>query len=364
MTQSVKPNPIDHFDVARILDRVKIPVSVADNQLRYIWVNDAFADLVRYERSELIGLSILDVAHPDDRGIGRERADRVVSGELPYFACRRRYVCRDGSIVATELLAATVYHEGEPIGAMALVTDAAIVDPQTQRIETLQRSAAIGQLTASAVHEIRSSLGAMSLISQTLSKAVGPDGALPLLRQEIDASQALLSSIATFARPPLSPPPIEAPMFSVAALIDQTRALLDLVVPQGTRLTIDIEDESLFPNIEPREFQQVIINLVLNARDATGGGDGEIAITAQRTPGDAGFVDVLVTDNGVGMSPEDVDKAFEPYFTTKGEDGTGLGLTISRDIVLRHGGSLLLDSSLGKGSQFIVRLPLAPLRTA
>lgn len=348
--------------LARAFDRAKIALCLIDSDLCYLWVNDAFAELLRYERRDLVGRSLIEITHPDDVDLDIDLSQRVFDGTIPYFSARKRYLGGDGSIVVSDLLATVVHTEDGTALGLGIQTDAAKLDPTTQRIETLQRSAAIGQLTASAVHDIRNSLSAISLIGETLHNTIGSSDAVALLRHEVEASQALLSSIATFARPPQPEPPTEAPLLSVGALVDQTRALLKLIVPSGTRLDIDLEDAALFPHIEPREFQQVVINLVLNARDAIVGEGGRILITAERTKGDENCTDICVADNGTGMSADDLERAFEPYFTTKGESGTGLGLSICRDIVERHGGSLFVESTLGQGTSFRVRLPVAFLQ--
>ena len=233
------------------------------------------------------------------------------------------------------------------------------VDSTTRRIETLQRSAAIGQLTASAVHDIRNNLSSMALIGDALDAAFGPDERVSILRREISGTLDLLSSISSFARPqPETNDEDDELAFSVSALIEQATTLLHIVIPASTDLEIAIETQSVFPDIEPREFQQVILNLVLNARDATTGPGGIISIAAKPSPGDPTHADICVEDNGTGMSAEELGRAFEPYFTTKGEAGTGLGLPICREIVERHGGELFAQSQAGIGSRFTMRLPV------
>jgi two-component system NtrC family sensor kinase len=98
---------------------------------------------------------------------------------------------------------------------------------------------------------------------------------------------------------------------------------------------------------------QVLLNLVLNAVDATGK-DGHISLVAQ-SDGDA--LEITVTDNGPGIAPEHAPRLFEPYFTTK-RNGTGLGLFVSRKLVADHGGTLDFASSPGEGAAFRIRVPL------
>jgi len=109
----------------------------------------------------------------------------------------------------------------------------------------------------------------------------------------------------------------------------------------------------------PSQLNQVFLNLVTNAAQATEGGKGEIAITT-RAP-DPEHVEVIVADNGKGIAADALPKIFDPFFTTKEVGkGTGLGLSIAYKIVEAHGGTISVDSKLGTGTRFVVRLPVHP----
>jgi len=109
----------------------------------------------------------------------------------------------------------------------------------------------------------------------------------------------------------------------------------------------------------PSQLNQVFLNLITNAAQATEGRDGEIAITT-RSP-DPEHVEVIVADNGKGIAPDALPKIFDPFFTTKEVGkGTGLGLSIAYKIVEAHGGQISVDSKVGTGTRFVVRLPVHP----
>ena len=176
---------------------------------------------------------------------------------------------------------------------------------------------------------------------------------LDIIEREVASAHLLLEAMASFANE--SPQPSGFSPMSIRSLLDQTGALLRLVIPAGVDLSVNAQPET-FPNIEPRALQQVIMNLTLNARDATIG-EGKITITA--STGDGGDVFIRVTDTGSGMTASQLERAFEPYFTTKGSAGTGLGLAICREVVERQSGSLTLESTLGEGTTATIRLPTA-----
>jgi signal transduction histidine kinase len=106
---------------------------------------------------------------------------------------------------------------------------------------------------------------------------------------------------------------------------------------------------------DPRELEQVFVNLFTNARDASPE-DGEICCALRE---DGGTVRVLIADRGAGLPEESGEKLFAPFYTTKSSGGTGLGLAISREIVRRHGGELGLTARAGGGAEAWVTLPLA-----
>jgi two-component system NtrC family sensor kinase len=153
----------------------------------------------------------------------------------------------------------------------------------------------------------------------------------------------------------------------VTELLDAT---LNLIKTQYLEVTGFITDFVIHPelNCYPAQLNQVFMNLIVNACDAIREQQerqnttdlGEIVIACRATPpvsGEPKMIDIVISDNGSGMSDETITKLFEPFFTTKGEKGTGLGLSISFGIVQKHGGELLVDSILGEGTTFTVRLP-------
>jgi signal transduction histidine kinase len=108
-------------------------------------------------------------------------------------------------------------------------------------------------------------------------------------------------------------------------------------------------------NMDKAQIEQALINLALNAIEATGPG-GKITINS-RFASKADMVEITVSDTGKGISEEDVDRIFEPFYTTS-ESGTGLGLAITHGIIEQHGGTVEVESKMGQGTSFIIRLPL------
>lgn len=335
-------------------EQTSIGICLVDEELRYSWVNGAFCSLLGYSSEELIGRSPFEFTHPDDVDLGKELIDKAFDGDIPFFHTRKRYIRPDGTIVVGDLLSTALFEDDAPIGGLAILVDASQTDPTTHRIESLQRSAAIGQITASAVHDLRNNIGAIGLVGDALEAQHGLLPAIELLKYEVEGTMQLLSAITSYVHPATRQREFE----SIGEVFAQANPLLRLVVPATTALDIVLIDPELTPTIESRELQQVITNLLLNARDATNTIGGRISISAGLTDGQPGCLDIVVSDNGCGMTASEFENAFDPYFTTKGENGTGLGLTICRDIIERNGGRLLAESTKGIGSLFTIRLPL------
>jgi two-component system NtrC family sensor kinase len=119
-------------------------------------------------------------------------------------------------------------------------------------------------------------------------------------------------------------------------------------------LSLDLASDLPTVYADANQIQQVVVNLLLNAADAIGTEGGSIRATTRRVPSSS--IELLLKDSGCGIPPEDLPRIFEPFFTTKGNHGTGLGLAVSWGIVEAHGGSLEVQSELGHGTTFTLRL--------
>jgi signal transduction histidine kinase len=126
----------------------------------------------------------------------------------------------------------------------------------------------------------------------------------------------------------------------------------------GVRFQLDLSDGLPAISADPVKLRQVLHNLVKNAQEATPEGEGVIQLLTRMVPDRYHcWVELLVRDNGPGVPPEQVERVFEPYVTTKTK-GTGLGLAIVKKIIEEHGGTIRHDTGYRDGAGFIIRLPL------
>ncbi|WNG37639.1 response regulator [Archangium minus] len=232
-----------------------------------------------------------------------------------------------------------------------------------RRAQVTEKLAAVGTMTAGLSHEIRNPLNAAALQLSVLERRVRrlsedlqPNLLEPLMlvRDEIRRLDHILEDFLQFARPrEFRPEPVE--------LKTLLRRVVDLLGGQADarRVRLELEGEGLLsvPPVwgEEERLRQVIINLAINALEATPAG-GLVRVSAGRE-GDMAWI--TVDDTGPGVPLEVRDRLFEPFFTTKAQ-GSGLGLSIVHSIVTQHGGTLEVDSSPEGGARFFLRLPLAP----
>lgn len=221
-----------------------------------------------------------------------------------------------------------------------------------ERLLRSERLAAIGQLGTSVAHELRHPLGIMRQSVDYLSiKLTDAEEKvkkhLRILEQQIEASDKIITDLMDFSRVH-RPTLVEV---DVESLLDQT--LADIEMPSLVKVVRSRAQD--LPHIwaDGQQLQQAFRNLIVNAYQAMPDGGILYITTAQ----EGEWVEIAFQDTGVGIPPADLERLFEPLFTTK-ERGTGLGLAICQGIVERHQGTIEVESLVGQGTTFTVRLPI------
>lgn len=230
---------------------------------------------------------------------------------------------------------------------------------ETQKyLRESEKLASMGKMAAMVAHEIRNPLGAISnsLGALTRLSCLGRDDLelIGIMEKEMDRLNTITEDFLSFARPAL----LKREPADVHPLIDETISLLQ----PGSSDTAGIRIcRSFAPDLPPLQldrnrFKQILLNLLINARQAMPGG-GELSVLTRFKPSE-GEVEITIADTGQGMSDEVLSKVFQPFFTTK-SSGLGLGLNIVHKLVKEHGGYVLLSSSPGKGTHIQLNFPVA-----
>jgi CheY-like chemotaxis protein len=226
--------------------------------------------------------------------------------------------------------------------------------------------ASLGHMLAGVAHELNNPLAAISGFSQLLLRGTWPDDdrkALETIGREARRAERVVRDLLTFARQGNVTRSELVDLHGVIRhIMDTQRYALDT---RGVRVQLALADEPVYVQGDTARLEQVILNLVVNARQALEAMRGERAmlqvgleLRISTEIGADAFVVVKVTDNGAGISPSLLGRIWDPFFTTKEEGvGTGLGLSVVHSIVTEHGGVVDVHSELGRGTEFMVRLP-------
>jgi two-component system sensor histidine kinase PilS (NtrC family) len=264
---------------------------------------------------------------------------------------------------------------GQPGGHVVIFQDVTDVVEMETSLRRSERLAAVGELSASIAHEIRNPLAAISgSIEMLQSQRSGgaergdPETLMAIVLREVDRLDDLISDFLDYARPSPSQPRV----VSVPEVVEEVIKMFDAGDCDGVTTHLELEP-GLSVLADPSQFRQVLWNLVLNAAQAMPDG-GRLQISAravadastqelrnedrksQEGEKKADWGEIVVSDDGVGIPDEVLDRIFDPFFTTK-QNGSGLGLAMVHRIVEDHEGSIGLESSQGGGTRVRVRFP-------
>jgi len=221
--------------------------------------------------------------------------------------------------------------------------------------------AALGQLSAGIAHEIRNPLTSVKIFIQSLEMEIDLDENqkedFRIIKKEIDKINDHITRFLDFARP-------EEPSFQQVDIRGLVMDTLDLLAPKmkNTSVDLDISLPEGLPSVkgDSKQLGQVFLNLILNAIEAMpNGGVLTVHSTVNTIPASGeGLLQLFFRDTGCGIPNKDRPYLFDPFFSTK-EKGTGLGLSIVYSIIQKHNGQIEVESELGKGSLFIISLPVS-----
>jgi signal transduction histidine kinase len=229
----------------------------------------------------------------------------------------------------------------------------------TRQLEKAERLSSLGQLAAGVAHEIRNPLNAISMASQRLKREYMPAGEekskefnimTGVIRDEIRRLNGIIEEFLTFSksrRLELHDCPVQEVLRKIVNLISEEAAA------KGISLRTDWGNEPIVIPMDMDKLQQALFNFVKNAMESISG-DGIVTLSIRNT--ENGRVGIQVSDTGCGMTTEEVDRIFNPEYTTK-EKGLGLGLPLAHEIIRGHGGEIRVLSRKGSGTTFEILLP-------
>jgi len=240
------------------------------------------------------------------------------------------------------------------------------IEEMRKRLEQSERLSSLGQLAAGVAHEIRNPLNAISMASQRLQREYLPceedkgqefSRLTGVVRDEIRRLNVIIEDFLTFSRSRR----LELRQFSLTEVIQKLARLMgEEARARGVALTVKSAPDALMVPMDVDKLQQALINIVKNSLESIDG-TGSIDIVLEKQPGDRAVV--RISDTGAGLAPGEIEKIFDPDYTTK-EKGLGLGLPIAYEIIRGHGGTIDVQSSQGRGTTFEISLPTQPAPAA
>ena len=346
-------------------------VSLHEPDGRILFISPSVRDRLGWDVAQVTGRSLYDLVHADDRARLEQRLG-VAATEEGSKAAVWRCKGRDGSWRWLETNTAVV-DDGEPGGRRLLCTSRDVTDRKNleEQLRQAHRMEAIGRLAGGVAHDFNNLLTVILGYASHLEQELSPEDPVAIQATEIrgaaERAARLTQQLLAFSRQQVLQPRVVDLNETVANL----SSMLQRLIGSHVRLDVQIGEGSWTVLVDPGQVEQVLMNLVVNARDAMPrGGTITIRTSTDRVlaprlhqgvsipSGD--WVVFEVTDSGEGMPAAIVSRIFEPFFTTKAlGQGTGLGLSMVYGIVKQSGGFIFCDSTPGRGTSMRVYLPRA-----
>jgi PAS domain S-box-containing protein len=322
-----------------------------------------------YAPGEIIGQHFSRFYTEIDRANGKPLRALRIAREQGRYEEEGWRVRKDGTFFWASVVIDPIYEDGKLVGFAKITRDITErreaqlkLEQMLQQLAESQKLDALGQLTGGVAHDFNNLLMIISGSLHTLKKGMDEDPkrtrAISAIEAATQRGAALTSQLLTFARrQSVNPQAID-----VCERINALREVLQTGVGSAVTLRFDI-DEHVWPAmVDVAEFETALVNLVINARDAMPAG-GTVTVSAhdetlQEEARAGDYVAVAVEDTGVGIAPDVLGKIFDPFFTTKPiGKGTGLGLSQVHGFAHQAGGTIRVDSELGKGTTITMLLP-------
>ncbi|MGE0816960.1 MAG: PAS domain S-box protein, partial [Vicinamibacterales bacterium] len=354
-----------------IIDNTNDIIIIMDAQGVILFENAAVERVLGYGPGERVGRSILEFAHPDDRPAAAERLATLASADAS-VALTLRFRHKNGTWRDLETHGRNMLQVPAIHGILGVARDITERLRLQERLEAVERLDSIGRLAGGIAHDFNNLLAVVFAAAEHLRESdradVRSDREIDVIVEAAERARQLTSKLLTFARRQFGEPGV---VDAAASLVASERFLRRLMGEAST-LTIDVPDRAVRVPLSPAQFEQVLLNLAANARDAMPEG-GAFAIrlsclASTDTPpaalgmgGDTPIAQLTVSDTGSGMSPEVAGRVFEPFYTTKEQGkGTGLGLSMVYGLVRGAKGDIRIASEPGRGTTVEVFLPMLP----
>jgi PAS domain S-box-containing protein len=338
-----------------LADNANDAIIIANSKGVLEYANTRAGEIAGYDAADLLGMTVKDLAHPDEFTLLAARLRRRVAGQAVPRQYETTIINRRGEAVPVEITGARTVWHGEPADII-IIRDITRRKQDEAALIQAEKLAVVGKLAASLAHEInnplQSVIGCLGLAEETLAEGGDATRYLQIGREELRRAASIVAQLRDLSR---KPKPEERELSDVTEILQQVLTLSRKQC-QERGVEVDWKTETDLPELAvvPDRMQQVFLNLLLNALDAMPAG-GRLKVRAARTCEPDG-VRLSFADNGTGIDPDVLPHIFDPFYSTKAE-GLGMGLFISQNIVVEHGGHIDVHSSVGQGTTLTLWLP-------
>lgn len=353
-------------------------VARAEQELENIF--ESISDLVYFvDRNYIIrkvNRAVVEKIGLPEAAIIGQKCFRIFHGMMvPWEGCPHQKTIETGSPLMGELedshLGGTFLISSSPIfdqtkalvGTVHIARDISELKQLREKVVSVERMAALGEMAAKVAHEIRNPLLSIGGFAGRLEKRLNREQReqARIIVEEVKRLEAILNGILGFVRTAR----VEKKDFLINDLMSDVTAFMEPALHERRNsLHIDLNDQiSVFANYD--RMKEALLNILINSNQATQEGSitirvyhsSEMALSDQGVPAQRQKVVVEVQDSGIGVKKDDINRIFDPFFTTK-TMGTGLGLSITKRIIEEHQGTIEVHSSPGTGANFVIHLPI------
>jgi two-component system cell cycle sensor histidine kinase/response regulator CckA len=340
----------------QVVENVPDYIALMNRERRFVWVNRVAAGL---NHSDVVGHPLDSFVPPEALALAERAIDTAFEsatiehyeaegtgdgGAAAWYAVRVVPVMSEGQVKKVLLIAADVTERKR---------SERILREKDEQLHRAQRLESVGQLAGGIAHDFNNLLqvieGNLCFVKEALQAGQNPLHDLEQALRATERAGELTAHLLAIGRQSR----VATQRVALGTLVEEGARILRRAIPENVALHFEPPRQTFLVDLDPPQFEQVLINLCVNARDAMPDG-GTISIQLQ--PEGERHVLMTVSDTGTGVSPENLGRIFDPFFSTKGT-GSGLGLAVAAGIVEAHGGELTAESDGHSGTRMKVRLP-------
>ncbi|NWG11208.1 PAS domain S-box protein [Candidatus Bathyarchaeota archaeon] len=342
---------------------------------RFVDANSRFVELFGYSLEEAKGKALDDLIVPENmRKEAKDMTEKSMEGYIYYETARKK---KDGSVIPVSMSAAPIYINNQFAGCVVSYRDITervqmqkkleeysqqleeMVRKRTKQLQETQeqlvkneRLAAIGQVAAMVGHDLRNPLTGISGATYYLKRKLGSkidkplEEMLKLIEENVEYSEKIVSDLLEYSREIRLEPAKTTPKSIINQALSSVKIPVNIQVSDGTRDEPEVR-------MDVQKMKRVFVNIINNAFDAMPDG-GTLKITSAQKNGK---LQIAFSDSGSGIPKDVLEKVWTPFFTTKAK-GMGLGLPICKRIIEAHDGNIVIESTVSRGTTFIVTVPL------